>query len=426
VAASQAPVRGTVPQSPSAPPAPVEAHLANALPPDIAYCLDAEVEFGGIGGDERAFVDLFDVGTAQWFDALSHSPDGGGVRFPDVVRERHAAWRMTAAPSDAMALDWAGLCTMRMILDDVAKGVMSESGTDATLTEEDVLALLPGSGEAARLARISAPLVTRCVEDVGRWGVDAFLSSSGQVEGLYRARSAELLRRDAAVRDAVRLRREAGRGPVNAAPGRAARRTRTLARRALARSRALLENLAGRERATAWLSGDEVTVEGRRFDFRLRVADPHRIGHGALEVSVTDKDGIELASLCVYVPDTPALDQVCALVLHVTSGEEDEILRRANVIRAREAAFAHPAFREVRASRTESEIPMTEEQVAMRADALGRVGDLVAEASDWHRRAEPYRRALSRWLRDGAMAPLASALGGGTVAALLACSAEGT
>ena len=391
-----------------------------ALPPDIAYCLDAELELGGIGGDDRAFVDLFDIGTERWFDALVTDGTAGARRFTDVVRERHAAWRLGALPEDVMTVDWAGIGTLRMRIDDVAYQVMAEMGygtlsllgEDATPSEAAVAAHLPDSVEARHFARMAAAIAQRSAADAERWGHEAFRDCAGRLPELYRARSDMLMRRDRAIREAERRRKAEAAAPRSGRERREARRLRDLARRALARSRDLLENLAGRERARAWLAGDTVTVEGRRFDFRLRVADIRSTGHGALDVSVTDKDGIELAALCVYAPDTPALDQISAMVLHVSSGDEDEILRRANVIRASEAGLADAAFREVRQSRLAAEPAFTPEETARREDAARQVGALIAETASWIDRRAPVRRALVRWLVAGALAPLAPVMGG--------------
>ncbi len=164
-------------------------------------------------------------------------------------------------------------------------------------------------------------------------------------------------------------------------------------RRVLRRSYALLESVAGRHRARACLAGEDVTVEGRRFDFRLRVPDPKRTGALAVDVSVTDKDGIELASLCVYNPGTPALDQVVSLILHVVSGEEDAIVRTGNIVRSTEAAYRNPAFVEVRGA-----VPGHFGVIDLGEYAAGAVG-----AS----RFLPAARAALAEASSGAWAPLA-------------------
>ena len=79
--------------------------------------------------------------------------------------------------------------------------------------------------------------------------------------------------------------------------------------------------------------------------------------------------------------ETPAPDQLSAMGLIVASGDEDEILRRANVIRASEAGLAHDAFRSVRAVRPTAApvppppAPYVEELDGMKTEALRKVGE---------------------------------------------------
>ena len=42
------------------------------------------------------------------------------------------------------------------------------------------------------------------------------------------------------------------------------------------------------------------------------------------------KTDVHVADLCVYMQDTPVLDQILALSLFIKSGEEDYILEKAN------------------------------------------------------------------------------------------------
>lgn len=48
------------------------------------------------------------------------------------------------------------------------------------------------------------------------------------------------------------------------------------------------------------------------------------------ELKLFTKTDIHLADLCIYVRDTPLLDQVLSLAMFIKSGNEDEILKKAN------------------------------------------------------------------------------------------------
>lgn len=354
VAAAPAVVREVVPLSVLEADIDIRPAPMASLPPDIAYCLDAEVELGAISADERAYVDLFDDDTVGWFEGLA---EGGADLFVPTIKARFAAWREWAAPGDRLALDWAGLRGMRWRFDEVAKEVAyaasRDGGPSGTLDAQSRIGrALMATRDAAGFIDGLAAVVARTADDVAMHGPGAFAAAADRCEALYRDRSAPLRRRDEAVRAwAASLRRNpptVSRPAPQVESRRDAKRRVAGARRVLRRSYALLESVAGRHRARACLSGDTVTVEGRRFDFRLRVPDPKRSGALAVDVSVTDKHGIELASLCVYNPGTPAFDQVVALILHVVSGQEDAIVRTGNVVRSTEAATRHAAFLEVR------------------------------------------------------------------------------
>ncbi len=313
------------------------------LAPDLGYNLDAAAECGDITCDERCFVDLHDTRFRDWFDDNLDRPDD----FVPEIRRRHAAWRAIADPCEILGLDWAGLLGLAPLFDDACRGVVHEAAQEAAAlggTEAALEGAVTGSGDtgsARAFLALALPLVRRVEEDVVLHGIERFLAARDVVSDAYEARNA--------VARAARERRvgDDPRPPRAARP----RRTDRGGRRILARSLDLLGAVAGRSRARAWLSGDEIVVEGNVFDFRVRLVDHRRTTHGAMDVSVTDKASVELARLCVYAPDTPALDQIASLVLHVTSGEEDGILAAANVIRYSAEGRGHEHLRRIRGSR---------------------------------------------------------------------------
>lgn len=325
--------------------APTGSWRPNSLPDDIEYCLEHEQLFGAIGADQRAFVDLFDDGVAAWFGALA---EDGAHLFVPTLKIRHDAWRADADPASVMAVDWCGLNGLRWLLADCAGDVVETAirglgnglpaGADP---RELVAASMEGSEGLGRFRRSFHDVLTRAAGSVERWGEAAFLAERDTLEKLYRERSAARMSERTAMAWADGSRRV----PATSHPDPKLRKRR---RRVLSKSAAFLENLVGRQRARAWISGDDVVVSGRRFDFRVRVAALDSVNHGALDVHVTDKDGVELAALCVYAPQTPALDQISSLVLHVVSGEEDEIVRSANIIRSTLACAGNEAFLELR------------------------------------------------------------------------------
>jgi hypothetical protein len=117
-------------------------------------------------------------------------------------------------------------------------------------------------------------------------------------------------------------------------------------RKVLARSFTTLAQVAGQETARMFLGGDFIRIDGRAFSFLLRRrSDPTATGHSGLEIKLADRaSGEELTHLCLYFEDTPALDQVAAIAMHVAAGEEDDLIRTGNFYSVKEAAASHPAL----------------------------------------------------------------------------------
>jgi len=110
-------------------------------------------------------------------------------------------------------------------------------------------------------------------------------------------------------------------------------------RRALRRSIELFCRLRSEEEIRTFLSGKPLDVRGHRFDYRVQKRDDvlrHTMhpygGHVPYRLSLHSKDGRMLASSgCIVIPNTPVIDQLLALILHVQDPQEEEVvLRRTN------------------------------------------------------------------------------------------------
>lgn len=332
---------------------------SDCLPPDLDYSLDCEQEWGGIGQDDRAFVTLFDQNTLSWFMPLTR---GNARAFPVIIKRRHAEWRRTAAIDDRMALDWGGLKALRWLFDDVVNDfaydlIYRQGVRDLPENLTAAVAVMDVQDHPClrRFTDCAAPILQRCLEDLEIAGQTAFMASRDRLDELYAQQAAAIREKSRRINNALRHSAENSR-PTGIRLAEGGVPTRTIEqkrmekrlRKAISRSFTLLTSIAGRPTARACIDGEAITVEGKKFDFRLRVANLRSTAHGAIEVFVTDKDAVELAALCVYIDETPALDQMAALILNVTSGNEDEIIRRANVIRSTQAAAENRHFREIR------------------------------------------------------------------------------
>jgi hypothetical protein len=109
-------------------------------------------------------------------------------------------------------------------------------------------------------------------------------------------------------------------------------------RRALRRSIDLLRRFRPERDVKAFLDGHPLVLHGHRYDYLVRsrgnllehTMNP-RGPHIPYDLHIVAKDGRTLAKGCVIVPETPVVDQVLALALHVQDEEaEDVIVRTTN------------------------------------------------------------------------------------------------
>lgn len=109
----------------------------------------------------------------------------------------------------------------------------------------------------------------------------------------------------------------------------------------LKKSAAFLSTLIEPNDVTMFVGGKEIRVEGYRHVFVIGKDNILSTNHGAISIKVLDREtDRRLFNLCWYVSDTPALDQLAALVMAVRAGDEDEIIRVGNMLRVDQSAIA--------------------------------------------------------------------------------------
>ena len=111
------------------------------------------------------------------------------------------------------------------------------------------------------------------------------------------------------------------------------------ARAAIKRALKLIDNVGFGKEVSVFLGGDTVEVSHPEsmFKFLLKkragslIQRTHTPGHSTpYELELYTKTNVHVANLCVYMQDTPMLDQVLALAMFIRSGEEEYILEKAN------------------------------------------------------------------------------------------------
>lgn len=127
--------------------------------------------------------------------------------------------------------------------------------------------------------------------------------------------------------------------PPTRAPSPLARPALIAGRRALRRSITLFRMLRPESEIKTFLSGEPLIVQGHQFDYRLQKRNNllhHSMNpnsaHIPYDLHILDKvSGRSLASGCVVIADTPVIDQVLALILHVQDPKgETKVLYTTN------------------------------------------------------------------------------------------------
>lgn len=116
---------------------------------------------------------------------------------------------------------------------------------------------------------------------------------------------------------------------------------RQRARAAVKKATKLFETLGQRDNLSLFVSGHEVRLSNPDSPF-VFIVKPLNIqgwledrtqkgrSHTPYELTVLTRDDVFLTNLCVYFNDTPVLDQLLALTLFITSGDELKLLKTAN------------------------------------------------------------------------------------------------
>lgn len=117
-------------------------------------------------------------------------------------------------------------------------------------------------------------------------------------------------------------------------------------RRVVTKAAQFCAGLLGSDQVGAFARGEPVRLPCR--DVVIEVARANSvasIGHGALDVRLCNHDGTRLAGLCVFFDQTPAIDQLAAIALHVQAGCEQEIIDTGNLYNVTNVGTEHPTVR---------------------------------------------------------------------------------
>jgi len=141
-------------------------------------------------------------------------------------------------------------------------------------------------------------------------------------------------------------------------------------RRVLKRASVMAAGILGMATVGALARGEPIRIDGPTVTLEVqRRTSLAAIGHGTLAISLLDHGGTRLADLCVYIDDTPAIDQVTGFALCMRSGLEAEVLKTANLTMVTPAGKGHPAIATRRVNQIAEELLRPRDEVMERAAA---------------------------------------------------------
>lgn len=337
------------------------------LPPDVAYYLDAALEYDELDAGSHITLRLY-AARADLMAIIDDVPpvgrhlDGSLVsRLAKAQRLADLADRLLGGQPASIrsGIAWAGLMHLRSEVSRLAwnLAVWAHEDTIVGGCLEPFKRRLGKHGRAYLLSpRQERRLHSRAW--IGRY------VRHNQEARMLRARGRQVLARTAglspdyaaiaAVEHEIARQREAYRRvednlartmmrAMRSESG-GTRRALRRRRRVIARAASTAVTVVGQERVRDFAAGKTVVIEGERIAFAVsRAASCGSLGHGALHLEAVDKvTHARLADLCLYHPETPALDQLSAIYLGVRAGEEAEIMQTANLSRVTDAGRAHP------------------------------------------------------------------------------------
>ena len=111
------------------------------------------------------------------------------------------------------------------------------------------------------------------------------------------------------------------------------------AKSAIKKALKLIDNIGFGDDVRIFLGGDEITISHPHSIFKFVLSKrsnsivQRTISPGfstPYKLQLFTKCDVHVADLCVYLPDTPVLDQILAVAMYIKTGSEEDILEKAN------------------------------------------------------------------------------------------------
>lgn len=134
------------------------------------------------------------------------------------------------------------------------------------------------------------------------------------------------------------------------------RKQENIGKKVLKKSIRVLDSFMGQTTSQAFIHGNKVEIIGEKFKFIIQKGEVKLLAHSAdptsyhvpFRLTVTDKHDVLLGQVCLLFRDTPILDQILAVHLHVMGGKEEELIKTANWFKMTEAYNSNPDIIRIR------------------------------------------------------------------------------
>lgn len=336
--------------------------------PDVAWCFDYMLESATGSADVVSFFYYFHPDPNVWHDSVPED-----FKFEQHALAEYLKWRLDAKPIDRLACSMIGALWLKMQAET--------SGRDAYMR---IFRRFPRIDDSTKRYLKNKKSMRRCVlkdldvidfvdrsqDHLDRMSKDFDVYKDEEskvvrhIMNLKKQRNNLQMQQLQAKKEAVaRMNVAAARQilsddelddtsitvPRTMNANRYIKKLRRAQRKALVRSSNTMTQIVGESKTRAFLSGDQIAIEGGEFDFRVRRGRNLNVnGHCGMEITVVDKSGIVLTDLCFYFENTPPVDQIVGMALHAMAGDETEIVKAGNAYRVTNAGLNHPRLIELK------------------------------------------------------------------------------
>lgn len=123
-------------------------------------------------------------------------------------------------------------------------------------------------------------------------------------------------------------------------------------KKALIKGINMFKNLFGSDMITTFINGNSFIIEGKYYNYKFKKTssllvytaniNSHNIQY---DLEIIDKKlDIVYGKLCTVFKDTPIIDQIISIILHIQSGDEDKILEHTNVFNKSEHFYSNEHY----------------------------------------------------------------------------------